>query len=733
MDIRSLVRSLETEATETNERRMIVFSGTQSAGIDAAYTAIDAYGTDDVHLVTEQEGFRYDRLHPDQAATLLGQTREIVVVDCHGKWTPDTIGQTVGAVDGGGLYIMLTPPLDDWNQQETSLATAVVSPPYTKHDVGCRFLNRLIRLLETHPGISIVSVDEDTRIDRYEPTSTNTAPHLQPRVPTQPQFPLRVYEQCLTRDQVRAVQALESLATPNTAIVIEADRGRGKSTACGFAAAALCADGSDVTVTAPTRDHAATLLAAAAETIENLDSPADGSISFQPVEDATKAANETSVLFVEEAAALPVETLTKLTAATSIAFSTTVRGYEGTGRGFTIRFREQLDASSHDIQYCTLSEPIRYAGDDPIEQWSFRTLLLDASPPVEQAVSEATPETVQYQQLTQDMLATDESLLRSVFGLLVSAHYRTTPTDLLRLLDAPNASVHALLHAGHPVSVALVVEEGGLDSQTRERLFRGGRVAGNLVPDILTSHLRDAEAGAPIGKRIQRIATHTSTQNRGLASALLAEIRSTYQTQCDYLSVSFGATPSLVRFWSRNGFQTIHLATTQNATSGKYSVLLVDPRSAAGEQLADRHRNWLLDRLRGTLSGPLSSMDPDVVAETLGGIDRSASDSVPVSLTDRQWELVGAVLYGPGLLAAGPTAFETLLCAELIDPASDLTSTDRHILIRRVLQGWAWEDIATEVGHSTTRPTKRAIARGFRPIGMRFGGDRLAREQARYM
>ncbi|MGM0606504.1 MAG: tRNA(Met) cytidine acetyltransferase TmcA domain-containing protein, partial [Halobacteriota archaeon] len=107
MSFRSLVSSLLAEARRTNERRLLVLHGSRDAGIDAAYTAIDAAGvsTDSVTLVTTREGFTFDRLHPARADQLLGQTRDVVVLDCHDRWSPNVLGQTSGAVDGGGLFV----------------------------------------------------------------------------------------------------------------------------------------------------------------------------------------------------------------------------------------------------------------------------------------------------------------------------------------------------------------------------------------------------------------------------------------------------------------------------------------------------------------------------------------------------------------------------------------------------------------------------------------------------
>lgn len=230
------------------------------------------------------------------------------------------------------------------------------------------------------------------------------------------------------------------------------------------------------------------------------------------------------VVFVDEAAALPVRRLEALAeAARSVCFATTVRGYEGAGRGFDVRFRSELE-TSRDVTECVLTEPIRYAAADPIEAWVFHALLLGSTPPADQLVEASTPEDATYERLTQEALAENENLLREVFGLLVYAHYRTQPDDLARVLDAPNVAIRAFLADGHPVSVALLAREGGLDDDTRRTAYEGGRIRGNLIPDLLTSQLRDPDAGVPVGFRVVRIATHHAVRSAGFGSRLLDEI-----------------------------------------------------------------------------------------------------------------------------------------------------------------------------------------------------------------
>ena len=779
--IAEVARALRDEAAGANERRLLVLAGDRDCGIDAAYDVVEAVGVSDdaVALVSTREGFRFDRVGPRGADALLGQTKQVVVVDCHEQCPPNALGRAVGAVDGGGLFVLLTPPLEEWPTRRDGFDASLAVPPATVADVTGRFRRRLVETLRTHPGVAVVSLaaesGDEPVVERDGRTSpSNAQPQSDPTPPPAPTFPAAAYDACLTADQVRAVRAFERLAEPGTAVVVESDRGRGKSSAAGLAAGALALDGSDVLVTAPSPSNVEPLFTRARALVSAVDgqrgssdgrpdsvdgaattieAAAGGRVRFARPAVAVDGSAEPDVVIVDEAAALPVRLLEGVLDAPAVAFCTTIHGYEGAGRGFAVRFRDRLAASPFATRDVHLDEPIRYARGDPVESWAARALLFDARPAVTAALpatlvdedprsDDALADTadVSFRRLDPEALLADESLLQEAFGLLVAAHYRTEPNDVARLLDAPNLTARALVAGGQVVAVALLAREGGLDDETRAAMYEGERVRGNMVPDLLTSQLRDETAAEPVGLRIVRIAVHHACRGRGLGTHLLERVHAAFRDEVAYFAVGFGATPRLLRFWRRAGYRSVHLSTTRNDASGEYSAVMLRPAGDSGETLCERHARALARRERDALSGSHRNADVDVVRGVLAG----CPVAWPVELTDDAWRAVVAAAVGPGRYEVAPGAVRDLAYAALLggEPAgeadvdaaataADRTAARERLLVRLALQGHDRDRVADELGYDSVKTCMRALGAALEPLVERYGTDVAHRERER--
>jgi tRNA(Met) cytidine acetyltransferase len=267
---------------------------------------------------------------------------------------------------------------------------------------------------------------------------------------------------------------------------------------------------------------------------------------------------------------------------------------------------------------------------------------------------------------------------------------------------------------------------------------------------VLTSQLRDEAAAGPVGYRVVRIATHHAVRSRGLGSRLLDEVRAELleadplgdrlraadtgsgvdRTGVDWLGVGYGATPELVAFWRENGFRTLYLSTSRNETSGEHSIVMVDPLSAAGRALADRHTDWFLDGIGGVLADPLRSLDADVVRAALRATGRTAG----CSLTDREWRVVVDASSGPGLYSVAPDPFRRLALRALTADGADapLDADQERLLVRKVLQTHPWDRVADELGFVSTSQCMKALGRAYRPLVDRYGNETALTHRRRY-
>lgn len=740
-----LAVALREEARRSNQRRVLVLAGDSERCRSQAVAALEATAIPpgETTYIGPSERFHCESLAHHEIDQLLGTSREAVIYDCYDRCEPNALGKLVGTVSGGGLFVLLTPPLSEWPSYRDGFDSSLAVPPFEQADVDTNFRRRLIETLRSHRGVAIVDVDSDAvECDGlFDPPPSRPQP--EPTPPASGQFPRVAYEHCRTQDQAAAVSALEALSEKGEGVVIEANRGRGKSSAAGIAAACLAHEGKDVLVTAPAYDNTATLFERAREVLAALDSDwrsasdrdhsletATGRIRYEKPVTAARLPESPDVVIVDEAAALPVRLLRAFLSAESVAFTTTIHGYEGAGRGFSVRFREHLATSRFAVTDVSLATPIRYAPGDPVEVWSFRALALNASPPAEELVSGASPETVQYRRVSGTELCDDDNLLSEVFGLLVLAHYRTEPNDLARLLDAPNISVHCLTHEGHVVAVALTSREGELPPERRRRIYEGERIRGNLLPDVLTSQLRDESAGELRGLRIMRIATHTAVRSRGLGSALLGRIREwASDSEMDWLGVAYGVTPRLATFWNENDFSTIHLSTTRNARSGEHSALMLDPLTTAGKALHERHTAWFLQRTPAAIRQSLSDVDPAVVRAAC----RSADGTPTLDLTDDEWRHAAGMGYGKAIFETAPRGPQRLCFRHLVAPAEPvLTPDEQSLLVRVGVQGQPWETVTEAEDFHTESEAMRTMGEVVGKLVELYGDATARAEIQRY-
>ena len=391
---------------------------------------------------------------------------------------------------------------------------------------------------------------------------------------------------CSTHCQPTLEQArlLQQMAEAEEAIlIVTAKRGRGKSALAGLFAKQQVAQNQPVILTAPNKSA-----------VNIFNEFAGAEITFMPPDELSQNLSEAPQqfadhwLFVDEAAMIPLDILFRLTKAFNrIVLTTTLHSYEGTGRGFLLKFMAKTNRTFRHVELFT---PLRWQADDKLEAFIDDLLLCDCEdrlpqPPYDEALAE------QLQISHCERIPHDQ--IESVYGLLTLAHYRTSPLDLRRLLDAPQQQFY-LAHARDSLlGCVWAVPEGGLTDKTLIRQIRRGerRPRGNLVAQMLCFQAGLEEACELRSLRISRIAVQPNWQQQGLGQRLIAWMKQQemkQQSEVDFLSVSFGYTPELLAFWQKCGFILVHFSESKEASSGCYSVVALCPLSEKGQVFVQR-------------------------------------------------------------------------------------------------------------------------------------------------
>ncbi|RLM27854.1 tRNA cytosine(34) acetyltransferase TmcA [Brenneria alni] len=516
-------------------------------------------------------------LPASKVRTLLGREFTHAVFDARQGLDVEAWAMLAGTLRAGSWLILLAPEWQSWVNQpdKDSLRWCEQPQPISTP----RFVRHLQRHLLTDDEVTIWHQGEKLVIRP-----------LHSRADWQPACGAP------TNQQRRILQQL--CVAPPGVYVVTAPRGRGKSALAGMLTQCRTAT---CWITAPSRSAAEVLQRYACE-----DTPfwaPDALLEYCRLNPLPAV----DWLLIDEAAAIPSSVLTALLPHfPRILMTTTVQGYEGTGRGFLLKFC----ASLPQWQAFTLDEPLRWAKNDPLERVLDNALLFtesydDAKPVQPRSVPELREESA-------DDWLRQPQRLQQCYALLCSAHYRTSPLDLRRLLDAPGMQVCSASISGALSGVVWMVEEGGLSAELAHEVWAGRRrPRGNLVAQSLAAHAGQWTAPMRRSRRISRIAIAAAYRRQGIGRTLIEHQKQSAQLQgLDYLSVSFGYQPDLWAFWRSCGFQLVRIGSHLEASSGCYSAMALLPLSAEGQSLVAQGtrqlaRDWFWLRQMIALDLPL--------------------------------------------------------------------------------------------------------------------------------
>lgn len=660
----------------------------------------------------------------EKSEKFLGTTVKFLVMDLTHDLKPNDLGRLIGIVEGGGLVVLLTPPWEEWDKFKTIFKENLTVPqfPEPRHI----FITWIKKHLLKHEGIGIYDASSRKIIKKPELKSEYPKYTKSITIPEKRVFPKEIYERALTQDQVNVLKLMEELyekppSGKRKVFVLTADRGRGKSCAIGIGAVGLIhllrkvKPKSRIIVTAPEPSNVQSLMTLASQALDALGYKyevikKDGQIvelrgsgfSIEYWEPLVVPKLKGDIAIVDEAAGIHVPLLYKIWKSYKrVVFSTTIHGYEGAGRGFSVRFLKRLKSDEDTILYeYEMTEPIRYNYNDPIERWQFDALLLDAEPAelTEEDLKSIERKDLVYVKYDPAELFENEKELRELFGIYVLAHYRNEPDDLGMIADAPHHIIRAVkTSTGKTVCAIQIAQEGPLPREIAQELLKGSKIPGNIIPDRFLKHARLLEFADTVGWRIVRIATHPSVQGKGIGSWALSKVfEEAVERGLDWLGSGFGASEELVRFWIKNGFSVIHISPDRNPVSGEYTVLVIKPISERVSKLVEIARREFKEKLLNSIAINYREMEPGIAIQLLEqepyfDIDPRSLFS-PVEF-DRLWTYcIGPMTFE----AAADLMFKIAYTYWLLKPERRPPITKLHelLLITKALQGLSWDEVA---------------------------------------
>ncbi|KAF5348578.1 hypothetical protein D9756_009670 [Leucocoprinus leucothites] len=257
-----------------------------------------------------------------------------------------------------------------------------------------------------------------------------------------------------------------------------------------------------------------------------------------------------------------------------------------------------------------------------------------------------------------------ELFLQRMMALYVASHYKNQPNDLQLMSDAPAHHLFVLLPPlkddettlPEPLVVLQVALEGNISRNViLEGLGRGLRAGGDMIPWLVSQQFQETRFGMLSGARVVRVACHPDYANMGYGSRALQALNSFYSGEyfsleeesrpepaypdataidpsetlmtekpavrsansmppllqrlterkpenLDYLGVSYGLTPQLLRFWKRAGYVPLYLRQTQSELTGEHtefgSVTALSVLEAANVGVKEKEE----DKVKGALN-----------------------------------------------------------------------------------------------------------------------------------
>ncbi|XP_043271018.1 RNA cytidine acetyltransferase isoform X2 [Venturia canescens] len=564
---------------------------------------LDVNEDDPFELFVVSTNIRY--CYYNETHKILGNTYGMCVLQDFEALTPNLLARTIETVEGGGVIILLLQSVTSLKKLYTmSMDVHQRFRTEAHQDVVCRFNERFLlslascdRCLVVDDQLRVLPISsQNLKIEALPKGETTSEEQAELETlkesfkDTQPVSSL--INCCKTVDQAKALlKFIETISekTLRSTVSLTAARGRGKSATLGLAIAGAVAFGySNIYISSPSPENLNTLFEFVFKGFDAL--AYQEHLDYGLVQSTNPEFNKATVrvnvfrdhrqtiqyihptdvhklsqaelLVIDEAAAIPLPYVKAMLGPYLVFLSSTINGYEGTGRSLSLKLLQQLRSQTttpnhqdksdkskseksllgRQLYELTLDESIRYKPGDAVEEWLTNLLCLDAMTHAPILSGCPPPDICQLYYINRDTLFSyhkaSELFLQRLVALYVASHYKNSPNDLQMMSDAPAHHLFCLLGPVDPnrkslpeiLVVIQVCLEGEVSKETiADGLGRGRRAAGDLIPWTIAQQYQDNDFPRLAGARIVRLATHPDYQGMGYGSRAMELLRQYYE------------------------------------------------------------------------------------------------------------------------------------------------------------------------------------------------------------
>ncbi|KAJ4721525.1 RNA cytidine acetyltransferase [Melia azedarach] len=578
---------------------------------------------------------------------ILGNTYGMCILQDFESLTPNLLARTIESVEGGGIVVLLLHTLSSL----TSLSTMVMDihkrfRTESHSEIVPRFNERFLLSLASCKACLVVDDELNILPISSHVKSLTALPTIEGSGPTSG------IEKRVKRSEGASVRFLACWSFGWVVYNIRS----GKSSTLGLAIAGAVAAGlSNIYVTAPTPQNLKSLFEFVHRGLKALQYEENLHFTLEKRKEGITQVNiykqhrqtikyilphhhgllsQVDLLVIDEAAAIPLPVVKSLLGGPYLVIlSSTVSGYEGTGRSLSLKLLSPLEKQDMLFHKVDLKEAIRYASGDPLESWLNGFLCLDFVnylPPINRFPH---PSECCLYYVNRDTLFSfhkeSEVFLQRMVALFVSSHYKNSPNDLQLMADAPAHHLFVLLgpvdESNNILPDILCVIQVCLEGQiSRDSAFasleRGHLPSGDQIPWKFCEEFSDVNFATLSGARVVRIAVHPSAMGNGYGSTalklltryydghfagtsevdseksitkvslleetiaprenlppLLVHLQDRLPEKIDYIGASFGVTRKLFNFWKKLNFAAFYLCEKPNDITGEHSCMVLKP------------------------------------------------------------------------------------------------------------------------------------------------------------